>query len=329
MAVNPASSSLDISGVNAQASSATLFTSISNRNTHVSVNLTENISKNGPNAGSLAQKANAGLSSAQQDISNMRAGMVADVKAAQAEVMEATKAAGHDVQDVFPQSTAPDSTAELVASAAISASGKGSMATLGKTFDAASAIETIRADRARSPEEAKAEIVDVLRSASEPDSLTKTFGHVAQADAPAQMQSNAKVDWNNFCDNHGNEGLDALMAFNPDKPNPDHWPQFAEVDQALAGIEQKMGENANTIFFAENRAFSANAVDAMDTASITARAANVNVPDDAGYMENAATTSKLIGDSSGNSNIAQDLENAAKAMANAANFNNAAPAVVR
>lgn len=325
MAISSANLNSSPSGASAQ---STIMSSISTRNTNFSVNLTQKIDANGPGAATLAKTANAGLSAAKQDISGLRAGMVADIQTAKGEIMAATKAAGHDAGDVFPQSTTPNSVAELGLSAATSAAGKGSMATaVSKAFDAASAVETISADRSKSPAEAKAEIADVLCSANSP-SLTETFGHVAQADAAPEMQP-TKVDWKSFLEEHGNEGMETIMAFDPDGYNPDVWPELAAVDEALTGIDQKMAEFDNTQAYAEQNMFAAAAVGTMGMDALTAQAANLNVP--AGSVDHLGTSAGIVKAMGANVDATQaafDQEAAAQAAANAAKFNDAAPNVM-
>ena len=277
-------------GANAQPAvatpSATVFSLISSRNTNVSVDLTQKVDASGPNAASLAQNAKAGLAAVKQDVSNLRAGMVADMKQAQAEIVAATRACGYDEQAVFPDtSIAPDSVAEL-AMGAVNASGKGSFAThLANSLEVTAVVEAIQNDRAKSPDEARAQVADVLRAASDnsQQTLTAQFGHVVQADAAPEMQGSS-IDWGEVCDQYP-EGLQMIMDFDEASYNPDIFPEFAEVDAALEGIDLKIAELDDVMFKVENNvcAFS---VDAMDTESLTAQAANLNAkPDD--YDKNA------------------------------------------
>ena len=119
------------------------------------------------------------------------------------------------------------------------------------------------------------------------------------------------------------------MAFDPDSYNPDLFPELAAVDQALEGIDQKMGEFSNTQAYAEQNTYAAEAVAAIGMDALTAQAANLNMaPSDVSHLGTSEAIGKIMGAQFEVTQTSLDQEAAAQAAANAAKYNSAAPVVM-
>ena len=245
----------------AQEAQKSLLACISNVSTNVAVDVSQKVDPSKPGAQCLANNLKGGAEAAQTQLRGQIQAVSEDIAAAQTEIMHAVKAAGIQVTDVAsPKPSDSSSPSAAIISAALSSkAGGGSFATFKQAYDSLASARDIALDRNSTSSEKAAAVAEILTAASSGPSLAEMqradFGHLQQADAPADMGRGTAVDWKSvFAGTSSEEQLEiieAIMTIDPNDPSPVHFPELAamveadgQIDDYLAELDQAI-EKAN------------------------------------------------------------------------------------
>ncbi len=211
-----------------------------NINTNVNIRRPDSIDGNKANAAGLINTQRAEMASGKQDIEVARAASIEAVRSARAEITAATEALGLDPNEVFPDTNmAPESATELVMGSAISATGKGSMATAAsKVMDSMGIADTVASGMRGKPQEEvlqaiQATLVVYSQAPSEENTFSNT-GVIRDANAPPEG-AQTQINWEKVFESHPN-ALNEIMYAEAD--NFASFPEIAEMDAALEMIEE-------------------------------------------------------------------------------------------
>jgi len=190
------------------------------------------VDANKPDAAGQIHSSQVAVSNIQQDASNAKAAISGTIREMQGQIVEATKAAGYDAAKLFPdRSVAADSPAEFFLTSKMAGlGGKGSLVTA--AAEALPNADAIAADMRKSynnPDEIMAAVADILRASASDNEQEASFGGVISSASEQKIQPTS-LNINAFLDEHGNEGLAAIMAQDPDHPSEALFPEFKQLD---------------------------------------------------------------------------------------------------
>lgn len=179
-----------------------------------------------------------GLAGVQADVKNTIAAASECIALAQREIIEACVVAGESPGALFPDTVMASTEAGLAFSAACEASGMGTLATFDKAWDAADLARNVAADRSRPAEEAKAEVRDILCTASQRQPANQGgFGLITNAKTTPELAKGTAIDWQTTCTKFP-EALDAIMHCDPQNPSE---ALFAEL-HALCALDKAIDD---------------------------------------------------------------------------------------
>lgn len=243
---NPLAENLDASVGVSQKANATLLSALSNANTSVRVDLTQNIDPAKPGAQSQAQNAIAGIQAQQQIVNGQIASAFEGIAAAQREITAAVRGAGAEPQQVFDKAPSNDGGAFLIDAAANLKSG-GTFVTFMKGISQSTMMADAIGDRQGGVSQKVMAKIEARLVSSSPSPSAQvqaaSFGYVQDADAADNAAQTSQFNWGEIFAQHP-EAMEAIMYFDASNPESVRQvsPDLADMIANAAQAEDKVTE---------------------------------------------------------------------------------------